>query len=58
MMPLAICIVYRHRYGCLHGVCPNHVALIRDRTDVDRTLQTLSDSHPESPVEIVRVSDV
>jgi hypothetical protein len=57
-VPPAICIVYRHRYGCPHGDCPKHVTLIRDRADADRTIQALSESHPESPVENVRISDV
>jgi hypothetical protein len=57
-MAPAICIVYRHQYGCPRGVCPKHVAVIRDRADADETIRTLSKSHPESPVEIVRVSEV
>lgn len=57
-MPGAICIVYRHRYGCPRGACPNHLAVIRNRADADRTIETLSKSHPESPVEIVRVQEV
>jgi hypothetical protein len=57
-MPSVICIVYRHRFGCPHGECPKHVTLIRGRADADRTIQALSKSHPECPVEIVRISDI
>jgi hypothetical protein len=57
-MAPTICIVYRHTYGCPRGDCPSHIAVIRDRADADKAIRTLSKSHPESPVEIVRVSEV
>jgi len=56
-MPPTLCVVYRHAYGCPRGDCPNHIAVIRDRADADVMLATLSATHPERPVELVRVSE-
>ncbi|MCI4331333.1 MAG: hypothetical protein L3K19_05745 [Thermoplasmata archaeon] len=57
-MPGTIRIAYRHRYGCPRGDCPGHVAILRKPSDVDRVIRTLSRAHPESPVEVERVSEL